>query len=407
MRVAKKKYESCNWEGFSMGEGSNYCKKCGNPLLEDDKFCSNCGAAVTSEESTSSNADQSPEASNNSDKHLPQDALDALASLDEVESDGNRQTNAQKSKQDNSTPQNNEENLTADKKTEITDASLNNEKTQIFDAVPLSAASQYQIPTTPQQDSFQTPTKEFPAVSNPPAPQGQPIGSPQIYRAAPPQEKKSLSKKQLGIIIGATAVVVIAIIVAVVLVLTSVSSNEQETTQDTQTTTEATAPDQSTGQETAESSIPTSSEDRNIYNRLNTFYDHLGSYHNQIASAANVFNNTYISTSYSQRASARSDAYDIMNDLSKEMDELEGLYVPTSSEYYSCYNDISTCYYDCYMRISVICEAWDNSISYSNPADYTDEITEPIARDNVDGTNKYLTEFNSLYEGARPAAPRN
>lgn len=388
-----------------MSSKAKFCTECGNPLLDDDKFCSHCGKPVPSNtEGTTSEID-------NSSDELSQDALAALASLDETDPQDPKQED---SEQDNQKTQPEDSDSLADEKTERIDTSLNDEKTHIFDAVPLSAA-QYPAPAASQQVGSQNPTKEFPAVSNPPAPQGQPVnaaqGQPvsgaQVYRAAPPQPKQGLSKQQLGIIIGAAAVVVIGIIVAVVLFLTSGNNSEQETTQNTQTTTEATAPDQSNGQETAESTVPTSAADRAIYNRLSTFYDRLGSYDNEIANAATVFNNTYTTKSMSKRDEARDDAYDILNDITDEMSDLQSLSVPSSSEYYDSYNDISTCYYDCYMRISVIVDAWDISLRYSNPADHTDEITAPIARDNVNGKNRYLTEFDSLYESARPASPRN
>lgn len=385
-----------------MGKPAKFCTECGKPLLKDDKYCSYCGALVNAEPVEDTLAENTPE----EEKTAKTPIKDTLPTIESTtHEDQTIKIDPVLDSSATPSPNSPDEGSSDSSLDSSSDSSLNNEKTQVFDAVPLSS-SPYSAPSA-QPVYSPTPTKEFPVVPGG-APQGQPVSNPQVYRADAPQTKQGLTKQQLGIIIGAAVVVVIALIIVIVLLVTGSSNTNQETTtQETQTTTQPSAPDQSAGQATAESSMPTSAADRDIYNRLSTFYDRLGTYDQNIADAATTFNNLYTATSMSERDAARDAAYDLRNDISAEMDNLQVLSVPSSSEYYANYNDISTCYYDCYMRISVICESWDISLRYSNPADHTDEITEPIARDNVDGTNRYLTEFDSLYESARPAAPRN
>lgn len=152
---------------------------------------------------------------------------------------------------------------------------------------------------------------------------------------------------------------------------------------------------------------PTSSQDRAIYNKLNTYYDHLGSYSSDISAAADDFNSNYLTKSYSKRSDCYDDASRLMQEISRDYDALQEVSVTSTSEYYASYNDMLTCYYDCLMRIEVICEAWENSLSYSDPTGHADEICAPLSRDRENGTNKYLAEFEELYPDAKPAEPRS
>ena len=57
-------------------------------------------------------------------------------------------------------------------------------------------------------------------------------------------------------------------------------------------------------------------------------------------------------------------------------------------------------------RIRVIVESWGLDLRYADPGDHVDAILEPIQRDNIDTVNKYLTDYESRYPGARPAPPQ-
>ena len=192
-----------------MSKLPKFCSECGNPLSKDDKFCPHCGTLVTIE----STEEALPE-------HTLKEPVEAKAekASEDVLPSVEPTTHEDPTIKLDSTP----------------DLSLNNEKTQAFDAVPLSSEPYPNASTQPMYSP--TPTKEFPVIPEG-APQGQPVNNPQVYRADAPQKKQGLSKQQFGIIIGAAVVVVIALIVVIVLVVTgSNNANQKTTTQETQTT---------------------------------------------------------------------------------------------------------------------------------------------------------------------------
>ena len=69
------------------------------------------------------------------------------------------------------------------------------------------------------------------------------------------------------------------------------------------------------------------------------------------------------------------------------------------------YANLVRCYEDCIKRISVIVEAWDISLSFSDPASHKDEILAPIMRDADGGSNRYYEDFRELYPYAKPVKP--
>lgn len=213
-----------------------------------------------------------------------------------------------------------------------------------------------------------------------------------------------------------TALIVVIIVLAVVLVvligvlvfnMMNSSSQTDDTQQAEQEQVDTTSDQQQADPAPAPTTTPTSSADRTIYSSLSTCYDHLSSYDQDIADAADDFNANYMSTDMSTRNLSAYSANTVYTNVTSEYNYLKGLSVPSTSEYYGTYNNLLTCYYDCQQRISVICEAWDISLSYADPTGHSDEICKPLARDRVNNTNKYYTEFQSVYPNAKPAAPRD
>lgn len=213
-----------------------------------------------------------------------------------------------------------------------------------------------------------------------------------------------------------TALIVVIIVLAValvvmigVLVFNAMNSSSQadDAQPADQEQVDTTSDQQQADPAPAPTTTPTSSADRTIYSSLSTCYDHLSSYDQDIADAADDFNANYMSTDMSTRNLSAYSANTVYTNVTSEYNYLKGLSVPSTSEYYGTYNNLLTCYYDCQQRISVICEAWDISLSYADPTGHSDEICKPLARDRVNNTNKYYTEFQSVYPNAKPAAPRD
>ena len=144
--------------------------------------------------------------------------------------------------------------------------------------------------------------------------------------------------------------------------------------------------------------------EKNIYTQVKNYYDKLSGYDQQVRDCASTFNTNYLSSDYSTRSSASKAAFALEDELDDMLDDVKDLEVPTSSKNYSSWKDTVTLYEDLEHRIEVICDAWNLSLSYSDPSAHNDEIVAPLARDNVSGTNdnKYRLDYEQRYAGAAP-----
>lgn len=162
--------------------------------------------------------------------------------------------------------------------------------------------------------------------------------------------------------------------------------------------------DSSEGNEVASAGTESKSEEE-IYESLKEFHSDLADFDSEIADAATSFNNNYLKKSTSTRSSCSESASELMEEIEDKYADLQKLNVTSASQYFDAFQDLLTCYYDCDMRISVICEAWDISLSYSDPSGHGDEICKPIADDNEGKKNKYKSDFDKLYPTIEIAAP--
>lgn len=186
--------------------------------------------------------------------------------------------------------------------------------------------------------------------------------------------------------------------------------NEAENTEDgPEESTETSTPSIDTKTDTPANTEPSNPEpDRAevaIYDKLVVLYDDLASFDQRIAEAAQSFNANYLSPSYETRAAYASEAENLLSDIYDSYNDLYDTTVSPQSPNAPAYKALDTCYEDCIQRISVISEAWNTSLLYDDPSLYQDEILEPIARDNVDGANRYYTEFQETYPQAQPVEP--
>lgn len=112
------------------------------------------------------------------------------------------------------------------------------------------------------------------------------------------------------------------------------------------------------------------------------------------------FNTDCLNPSRSVRESHARACDDLSNRLFAEYSATVN-YVPRSN--YSKYNDAHERLIAMFRTLGAytgsVQDAWDASLKYEDPAAHADEVTAAINRDNVNGQNKYLTEFQQWASG--------
>ena len=322
---------------------SRYCASCGKLLADDAKFCTSCGAPV--EQTTASNG---------------QPAFEQTGSLD--------------------TPQAKPDDPLAYR--------------------PDPAAGPAAVETTQRIPVADTPPQQQPAPTYA-------SGSPQA-----PAAKKSATRALVAVI-----VVLLAIIIALVIFFVIKPFDNSAT----QTTVEITKPHHDVddddlkplddpnrlydddGDDGDGGSQATLSE-QNLYRHLSEYYDQLEDLDSQVRACAQAFNGSYLEEDRTARQNLADVAGRTEDTIEQYYDIVEDLDVPMSSKNYSSWKDIVALYDDLDNRIDAICDAWEISLKYAKPADHTDEIVAPLARDNEPGTNsnKYRQDFEDRYPGAKP-----
>ncbi len=231
-------------------------------------------------------------------------------------------------------------------------------------------------------------------------------------------QPKKVNPVIIAVIVIAVAAVIAGVVIFVVKPFGSGDDNAQETKVEKVKTDEGSSEeetplkkDPNTGKkidsekkaDTEKKSASTAAE-RDVYNKLNSYYGKLSSYDESVRSCATTFNQDYIKDSYSIRNSDKTQAENLRDEIESMYDEVNGMTVDASSKNYNSWKDIITLYDDLFNRIDVICDAWDVSCDYSSPEDHKDEIVAPLARDNISGTNdnKYRVDYEQRYDGAKP-----
>ena len=227
----------------------------------------------------------------------------------------------------------------------------------------------------------------------------QPVGG-----ASSGRDDKSVVRR--GAVIGIIAGLVIAAIIVLVVYRPfggpsgdSSSGGELSTT----TVEEGSQPDVSDGSEGADTSGSESSDDAvDYYDDLMSYYNVMPDYDSQIADCATTFNNDYTKGDYGLRQADADGAAAIHGNVNADLEALQALDVPADNPYYEDWQHMVELMTDLQHRIDVIDQSWQNSLSYSDPANHVDDIIAPIAADNVDGTNKYKTHYQDNYDSWAP-----
>lgn len=336
-----------------------FCTHCGKLLKDDERFCTNCGTPTT-DDGQASQAQEGAQV----DEHA--DVSDAVSDT--------AATTVQSAQQPTATqPQ----------QADVT----------VRSAHQPAPAPQSEVGTTQQW-----------ATANVAPQQPIPTAAPQAGAPAAPKNNNAL-------LIGIIAVLVVVIFALVVFFMIRPFDKGAD---DTKGTTIEKVKIDHDDDDVSVKGDPNNLDDddddddaigeQNIYDQLSSYYSRLSDLDQQVRDCATTFNTYYLKDDRGSRQSASDAAEALEDQISDLKDEVEDLDVPIDSQNYSSWKDIITLYDDLENRIDVICDAWEISLEYSNPANHKDEIVAPLSRDNVAGTNdnKYRLDFEDRYPGAAP-----
>ena len=269
-----------------------------------------------------------------------------------------------------------------------------------FDGFDTPAAGDWEMP--PEQ-----PTRyDAPATYRDPAAY-HPQPTPPVTPGYPPEPPRRFNPIVIAIIAG---LVIILLAVAFVLFQRPDPSPEPAPSTITQSEPSSTGsepePEPESTSSGSEQSTSSSSQDSDgqLYEELVDIYDTMGAQADRIKTVATTLNNTIFTSDKQARQSASREAHDLFDEVDSQLARLKTLQSGSSSTRYA--SDIDTLIdlqQDLYNRIDVMCQAWDISLSYSNPKDHEAAIKKPLGKDNDSkGVNIYKKDFESRYPGARP-----
>lgn len=141
--------------------------------------------------------------------------------------------------------------------------------------------------------------------------------------------------------------------------------------------------------------------DSQFRSELVSYYNRLSDYDSRVASAADTFNNNFLSSSMSARQSYASSCSSLLSEIQQQSYAFSSLSVPAGSSYAEQYKLIRQCYQDLVERADCLNRGWQISIRYSNPSAHEDEILEPIRSNASGGNNVYYTDYNNTYPKIR------
>ena len=227
----------------------------------------------------------------------------------------------------------------------------------------------------------------------------------QIPPASPVPPVPPVPPKRVNPIVIAAIVAAFILLAAVAYALLAPHDSKPGTFADPgpSTTTASIEEPPSESSSVASSSVEEVDEDA-VYDELVDIYDAMGTQADRIKNVAGTLNNTVFTADKQTRQNAAREAYDLQDEISAQMAQLKQL----GSSYTGTRHDgeietLIDLQEDLCKRIDVMCEAWDISLSYSNPKQHDAEILKPLARDNDSkGINVYKKDFESRYPDSRP-----
>ncbi len=130
-------------------------------------------------------------------------------------------------------------------------------------------------------------------------------------------------------------------------------------------------------------------------------YNDLATYITEINTCTEEFNAQSLNKSIDTRR-ACSDRCDSLYErlFSQYAKSLNGL--PLQPEYSQVRGNMAQLYRLLYSYVGCMQAAWTQNLAFADPSAHVAEFMEPLTSSSVDGKNKYLSEFETLYPEARP-----
>ncbi len=240
------------------------------------------------------------------------------------------------------------------------------------------------------------------------APGTQPMPATSVAPVATAPVQQQDSSVKTGVIIGVIAGAILALIIVLVAFHPWDSGSSNTVTTDLGSTSQSTNDDggesgSTTTDDGSDSEAADDADETDYYDDLMSYYGAMPGYDQEIADCATYFNYNYTKSDYGVRQSGADQAASIHERISTDLSNLESLNVSSDNPYYTDWQNMIELQTDLLHRIEVIDQAWQNSLSYSNPADHVDSIIAPLTADNVDGVNKYKTHYVNNYSSWAPS----
>ena len=139
------------------------------------------------------------------------------------------------------------------------------------------------------------------------------------------------------------------------------------------------------------------------FSGLTQIYSSMPNIDQRITDFADTTNANLFSSSTNNREQALEQGEQILSDINSQIDALNKLEITQDSPYYADYQNMNTLLGYLSKRISVMNQAFEISLKYSNPADHNPEVWGPVTADNdASGVNVNKTAYVELYPNAAP-----
>ena len=151
-----------------------------------------------------------------------------------------------------------------------------------------------------------------------------------------------------------------------------------------------------------EDAKPTEGE---VFYTIDAAYDKLSVYEERIGGDGGLvedFNASFLASSMDVRTRAKETADKVLADLQKDLDALNAVEIPSGSAYAEQREAVAKLYGYQIGRVSGLTEAWALDVTFERPSEHKDEILAVYTEKSSDGSRKYLSMYDELYEAAKP-----
>lgn len=142
-----------------------------------------------------------------------------------------------------------------------------------------------------------------------------------------------------------------------------------------------------------------------IFDEVDAAYGKLSVYEERIGGEGGLvedFNASFLANSMDARTSAKATADKVLDDLKKDLEAIESIEIPAESAYGGQRDSVAKLYEYQIGRVSALTEAWALDVTFEKPSEHKEEILAVYTEKSSDGSRKYLSMYDELYETAKP-----